>query len=209
MAVRVGRDAGDLTQTKSLLDTLWAQYPIGDPIWWSLPSQPFGLNLGTPPCYYALRMLSDLTDWRLDNPLQPPPPRTATLTIVVVGQTSGIQPTTTEELNAGTGVPVTLTIDERLDDNVYAVFNESLELFSEYVEVITQGRLALNYQVLALPELDLPSTASASPAARRAASRLTRSSVASMPSSAASSRYSRHRVLAWSRSSSSSARLAR
>ena len=36
-----------------------------------------GINIGAPACYYALRMLTDMTEWRLANMGHGLPPRTA------------------------------------------------------------------------------------------------------------------------------------
>ena len=84
-------DAGNYVGAKTILDALWAQHPVGDFSWATLPIQPFGINLGSPPCYYALRMLSDVTDWKLDNPNQGPAPRTARPTVLAVGQSNGTE----------------------------------------------------------------------------------------------------------------------
>lgn len=156
-------DAHEWAQADALLDTLWRRYPVGDFAWAQLPTQPFGINLGTPPCYYALRMLSDLTDHRLANPDRPEPARTATLTVLVVGRSSGMQPRNTQELDAGTGVVVTNVVETELfaDDN--RVIHESLELFVDYVEVVSKGRLGLEVRVVPLLDVELPAHAYATP----------------------------------------------
>lgn len=156
-------DAGEWAQAGALLDTLWASYPVGDPAWGRLPAQPFGLNMGTPPFYYALRMLTDLTDHRLADPNRPEPARTATLTVLVVGRSSGIQPRNLQELEAGTGVFVTNHIEPQIfaDDN--RIIRESLELFAAYVEVVTKGRLGLHVRVASLPDVEMPAHAYATP----------------------------------------------
>lgn len=148
-------DAGEWAQADVLLDALWARYPVGDLAWSRLATRPFGIFLGSPPCYYALRMLTDLTDFRLANQHMPEPPRTATLTVLVVGRSSGIQPRTMQELNAGTGVSVSNTVEAELfaDDN--RIIDESLALFGDYVEVVTKGRLGLDVRVVPLPDVEL------------------------------------------------------
>jgi hypothetical protein len=156
-------DAGEWEQADGLLDELWARYPVGDLAWARLPSQPFGINLGTPPCYYALRMLTDLTDQRLAEPGAPEPPRTATLTVLVVGRSSGIQPRNWAELNAGTGVFVNNSVEPELFDDDSAIIDESLALFADYVEAVTKGRLGLSTRVVSLPDVDLPAHAFATP----------------------------------------------
>jgi hypothetical protein len=153
----------DFVGAKGALDALWAQYPVGDASWAALPSQPFGINLGTPPCYYGLRMLTDMATWQVDNPGHPSPPRTVRLTVVLVGQTNGIEPQDQTDLFQGTGVPVVHGLDPRLLANDHRVLRESLWLFREYVVAMTQGQLDLEVQILSLPALDLPVYASGSP----------------------------------------------
>lgn len=156
-------DAGEWAQADALLAAFWARYPVGDFAWSQLPTRPFGIFLGTPPCYYALRMLTDLTDHHLANPDSPEPPRTAMLTVVVVGRSSGIQPRNWQELNAGTGVFVTNAVETELfaDDN--RAIDESLGLFGDYVEVVSKGRLGMDVRVVSLPEVELPAHAYATP----------------------------------------------
>jgi hypothetical protein len=156
-------DAGEWAEADVLLDALWARYPVGDPAWAQLPTRPFGLNIGSPPCYYALRMTSDLADHRLANPESPEPPRTAMLTVLVVGRSSGIQPRNWQELNDGTGVFVTNEVETDLLSDDGRMISESLELFGDYVEVVTKGRLGMEVRVVSLPDVELAAHASAAP----------------------------------------------
>ncbi len=161
--------AGEFPRAHQLLENLWAQYPVGSPGWGALPGQPFGINLGTPPCYYALRMLTDMTTFRLEHPPlvhrvvggQPGeavnlPPRSALLTIVVVGETSGIEPRTVLDIQQGTGPFVVHSVDPRLTENSHFAVRESLALFKEYTTAITRGRLGLRTHILPLPGAQLP-----------------------------------------------------
>lgn len=147
---------------KAKLDLLWSRHPVGSQRWGFLPTQPFGLNLGSPPCYSALRILSDMTDWRVSHPDQPPAPRTARLTVLVVGTTHGLEPRNLTELAQGTGIPVTHTLDPRVEADGYRAVHQSLRLFREYALAMTEGRLALETHLLPLPNLDLPVQASIS-----------------------------------------------
>jgi hypothetical protein len=157
-------DAGDYAGARVVLDGLWAQHPTGGHDWASLPPMPFGINLGTPTCYYGLRMLSDMTDWRLANPDAPPAARTARLTVLIVGQSNGVEPQTVQDITVGTGVPVAHAVDARVTENDYAVVHESLKLFNEYTfAAMTQGRLDVETHLLPLPDLDLPVVASVTP----------------------------------------------
>ena len=62
---------GDYAAADALLKKLWADVPPSSPPWYEA-SEPeraaissSGLNIGSPPCYYALRMLTDCVAWRL------------------------------------------------------------------------------------------------------------------------------------------------
>ncbi len=149
-------ESGDFAGAQTTLAAIWSQHPVADPSWATLPSQPFGINIGSPPCYYALRMLTDMTEWRVNHPDQRPAPRTARLTVLVVGRSHGIEPRNLQDLNAGTGVPVRHQLDARVEQGGYRAVHESLRLFEEYALAITQGRLDVETRILPLPGVDLP-----------------------------------------------------
>ncbi len=151
-AMRSGRGAA----AKNRLDRFWSDYPVGDGSWQTLPTQPFGLNLGSPPAYYGLRMLSTWADWKVANPAAPPPARRVRLTVVLVGHSNGIEPRTFQELASGGGVPATHDLDARLLADDHALIHESLRLFREYVVALTQGQLGVETRILSLPDVDLP-----------------------------------------------------
>ncbi len=146
----------EYASAQATLSSLWASYPVGHPSWGNLPFKPFGINLGLPACYYELRMLSDMTQFRLANPGLPPPPRTVRLTVLVVGASSGIEPRNLTELTQGGGVAVTHTIDPRVAQNGYRAVHESLRGFNEYVLAMTQGQLGVETHILPLPTVSLP-----------------------------------------------------
>jgi hypothetical protein len=156
-------ESGMYGQAKSRLDSLWARYPVGDSVWWSIFwDTPFGLNLGTPPAYYGLRQLTDMTEWRLANPGHPGAPRTITLSVLLVGHSNGIEPRTLEELETGGGIRVTHDFDERVLLDDYAAVHEALGVFKEYIHTITQGILEIETNIIALPHLDVAVHASTS-----------------------------------------------
>ncbi len=140
---------------QATLAALWSQYPTGATSWGALPSEPFGINLGTPPCYSALRILTDMTQWRVSHPDQPPAPRSARLTVLVIGATHGIEPQNLTNLIQGTGVPVVHALDARVEQNNYRAVHESLRLFKEYALAMTQGLLEVETHILPLPAVDL------------------------------------------------------
>ena len=155
--------SGKYAAAKTLLDGLWARYPVGTPVWSSLPTQPFGINLGTPPSYYGLRMLTDTVDWHVGNPGAPPPPRSARLTVVLVGEAQGLEPQSVNDLFQGTGVPVSHALDPRLLDADHQMLRDSLWLFEQYVVAMTEGQLGVELNVVHLPDLSLPVQASGAP----------------------------------------------
>lgn len=159
---RAEYEAGAYEDALATLSALWDQYPVGNGIWWSIfGNDPFGLNLGTPPCYYGLRQLTDMTEWRVANPDHPGSDRILRLSVLAVGQSRGVEPRTMQELIDGEGVAVTHAFDERVLADDYAIVHESLDFFAEYVHTITDGLLEVEIQVIPLPELEVAVTASA------------------------------------------------
>lgn len=146
---------GDTPGAQQMLADLWSRYPAGDIRWSQLPTDPFGINLGNPPFYYALRMLTDTVDWRMEHPDAGPPARTARLTVLLAGASNGIEPRTHEEIKLGTGVHTQHTLEPLLLENDSAVIHDSLRLFREYVVAITEGDLDIEVHVVHLPELDV------------------------------------------------------
>lgn len=149
-------DKGHYAYAKSILDGLWADHPTGGLDWGGLPTKPFGINIGSPPAYYGLRMLSDTTNWRVNNPGSGPALRTGRLTVVLVGKSNGIEPQNQLDLAQGTGVQVSHTLEPLLFEDGSKVIHDSLHLFREYVVAMTEGALEIETHILHLPDLDLP-----------------------------------------------------
>jgi hypothetical protein len=148
--------AGDFTGARSALDALWNLHPTGGNDWGALPWQPFGLNLGTPPAYYGLRIQSDIADWRIASGFTGnTAPHSVRMTVLLVGHTSGIEPRNTFELHAGTGVPVVHDLDPALLADGHRIVLQSLRLFREYVLAMTEGELGVDVQFLHLPDVTL------------------------------------------------------
>jgi len=146
---------GEYQAAHSALENLWSSYPAGDIRWSQLPTDPFGINIGNPPSYYALRMLTDTVEWRLKNPDDGAATRTARMTVLLVGHSNGIEPRNLQELQQGTGVHAEHSLDPLLLQNDSAVIHDSLRLFREYVVAMTNGDLDVDVRILHLPELDL------------------------------------------------------
>jgi hypothetical protein len=107
-------------------------------------------------------MLTDCTRWRLEHRAKLTP-KTATLTVVLVGRGQGIQPTTWEELEKGTGRDAVHTLHPLLIEDDSRLIHQSLWLFNEYVLAMTAGRLRVRTGVLHLPDLTVPLRGSLKP----------------------------------------------
>jgi hypothetical protein len=150
-------------QASTILREFWKAHPPGTREWASAAGDAqwvgrvTGANFGTPACYSALRMLTDCAEWRLRLP---PGDRAAShvirLTVVLVGQSSGKQPPSMEELRTGGGPVARHKLDRRLAQGNYEAIDQSLYLFREYIRAITGGRLSVEVKVLPLPDLEVP-----------------------------------------------------
>jgi len=157
LAVEDHYRTGQYGLAQAKLDALWSQYPAGTSAWGALPVKPFGINIGSPPGYYGLRMLTDMVDWRLASGVTGDvAPRSVRLTVLLVGETTGIEPTSLADLSNGTGVAVTHTLEPKLLANDHFVVQQSLRLFEDYVFAATEGNLSVDTHVLHLPQVSLP-----------------------------------------------------
>jgi hypothetical protein len=150
--------SGEPAAALELLEEFWDRYPVGSEQWWSIFRGVEPVNTGTPPGYYGLRMLTEIATYQVDAA-----PVTAIpihLTVVMVGCSQGILPSTQAELDAGTGEFVVHALDERIAANDFRILGQSLRLFSLYVEAITLGQATLEVEVFPLP--DFCATVSAS-----------------------------------------------
>jgi hypothetical protein len=154
---------GEYSACGSQLDRFWKDHPPGSSAWDYARGPVQEIFLGTPPCYYALRMLTDCVDWRLkeaealdadEAPL--PDPAMARLTVVLVGRGEGLEPRHVKDLQALRGRKRTPHIAPELLQDENRIVHESLGLFTEYVAAMTEGRLQVEASVLHLPELEVP-----------------------------------------------------
>ncbi|SHG75113.1 T9SS type A sorting domain-containing protein [Winogradskyella jejuensis] len=154
-------NTGDYPGAKLLIDNIFETYPKGTNIWLDVLGAPNGANIGSPNTYYGLRMIEDIVDFQLNN-TQDITPETVVMKIVLVGCSQGIQPTTVEELNTGTGPYVTNTIAQELIADDYRIVRQSFSLFSQYVTAITGGSLNIEIEIIELPDvcMDLSITSS-------------------------------------------------
>ena len=158
--------AGDPAAADAVLDALWAKYPVGDPKWFNTPYSPHGANIGSPTAYYGLRMLTEVTDQLLaGNEVEA---KHLKLTVVLVGCSDGTQSTTDDELDAGTGQPVHLTLNQELDTNADEWFDQATWTFRQYVTAITGGRLVLDLHIERLPDVCVPVSTSRTAGAAQA-----------------------------------------
>lgn len=154
--------SGDYRRAKSLIDGLWAAAPPGSQLWaeeyrkTAAVSRQTGINIGTPSCYYALRMFDECLRWRLGENADKAPTTTATLSVVLVGQTEGVQPRNKSEFEANTGVMRQGRLDDKLLANKERMLVESTQLFQEYMRAATDGKMAVKVDFVSLPDLKVP-----------------------------------------------------
>ncbi len=153
---------GDYAGTGKVLEALWAKHPPGTDEW-ALAyrqaadiGQSHGINLGCPPCYYALRMLTECVRWRRSDASRTKPIATITLTVILIGKASGPQPATKGELARGTGQVVELTLEPSLPADRGRLVRDSLWLFSEYIRAASDGRLRVKTEIVHRANLTVP-----------------------------------------------------
>lgn len=153
---------GEHGRALEALEELWTRYPPGSEGWARCNRRIAGINIGSPPCYYALRMLTDCARWRLRSATQAVR-RTALLRVVLVGRSKGIQPTSWAELEENAGREAEHFLHPTLLEDDHRVIHQSLRLFRAYVLAMTEGRLGVRTEVLHLGDLCVPVHAVAAP----------------------------------------------
>jgi len=147
--------AGNYSQAKILIDDLYKIYPVGNNVWGNVWTAPNGANVGSPHGYYGLRMMEDIIAYGL-NPNPNVKVKKVNMNIILVGCSKGIQPTTKSELQNGTGTFVTHSLNPKLKENNYRIIRQSLDLFTRYVNAITNGALELQIGFIEIDTLCLP-----------------------------------------------------
>ena len=147
--------SGQFAQAKILVDNLFSTYPKGDNSWWNLYSSSNSSNIGTPHGYYGLRMLEDIIDHGINGNTTIQAKR-VNMSIVLIGCSEGIEPSTEQQLQNGTGTFVTHNIDTNIMSNDYRIIRQSFDLFSRYVTAITKGALEVEVQFIEIDTLCLP-----------------------------------------------------
>jgi hypothetical protein len=131
--------AGDYSNARAQLDTLFATYPLSDPIWWQGVGQD-GTNVGTPVAYYGLRMLDDIVDTGLSQ--TPSAPEKILLTVLMATCAEGNRPT--DLALTQPGEEVQLSLDPALTEDNHRILRQSLRLFQHYIWSISDGHLELD-----------------------------------------------------------------
>jgi hypothetical protein len=160
----------EYARASELLKHFWERHPPGTREWADAMreadavAETAGLNFGSPVCYYALRMLTDCVAWRVKAAALPPDTvRQVRLTVLLVGHSSGIEPSTLKELEDNTGEFVVRSLDPLLQANGHEIIHKSLWLFEEYVRAITGGKLKVETSIVSLTDLDIPVRTTAKP----------------------------------------------
>lgn len=161
-AERAYRDR-DYFRASEILKKFWSDHPPGTREWVTEQNDEGklvlskGPNFGRPVGYYALRMLTECVNWKL-RPATGTRSNPVRLTVILVGQSSGVAPRTFDELKNKAGVSVHHTLDPLLaaDGSAREILDQSLYLFGDYIGAITEGGLGLEVKVLRLPNLNVP-----------------------------------------------------
>ena len=162
LAVEAAYKRKDYGAANRALEALWAKHPPGTDEWAAAYRQAsdirraHGINIGAPPCYYALRMLTECVRWRMSSAGRRKPASSATLTVVLVGNAVGVQPTNIAEFERGQGQKVELTLDPLVSSSRSRVIKQSLWLFTEYIRAASAGALDVKAEILHLPKLTVP-----------------------------------------------------
>ena len=152
---------GDFATSSGVLDRFWKQHPAGSQEWAAAQGEgeraarSIGVEYGDPPCYYALRMLTECAAWRLKAVPARAGTRALLFTVVLIGHSHGIQPTTLQELHEQRGSLVENTLDPRFQ-TPNTIIDGCFGLLFEYIRAITDGRLRVETRILQLPDLDVP-----------------------------------------------------
>lgn len=154
---------GDYASAARVLTDFWSRHPPGGAEFEKSSaedrsvSRSIGLNLGDPPCYSALLMLTECAGWRLQaRKVAPEATRHVRLTVILVGHSRGIEPATPGELQTHAGKQVVHNLDSRIAAHRHRIIRESLWLFNQYVSAITAGKLAVDTRIVSLPDLTIP-----------------------------------------------------
>ncbi|MFG0317350.1 MAG: hypothetical protein ACF8XB_08765, partial [Planctomycetota bacterium JB042] len=133
VAVEDAVRAGEFGAARARLERLWADHPPATDEWAACRGDLAGLNVGSPPAYYALRMLTEVVRFETSGDGGRRPSRPITLTVLLVPRAAGIEPRDVADLERGTGRPVQRTLEKSLLEQGHATIHESLSLFREYV----------------------------------------------------------------------------
>jgi hypothetical protein len=151
----------EYSAASKILDAFWKLHPAGTKEWESASregeraARTLGVEYGDPPCYAALRMLTECVAWRLKGPsarVSAPPLH---FTVVLIGHSHGIQPTTLQELHEQRGSLARNALDPHFRAPA-AIIDDCFGLLFEYIRAVTDGRVTVETRVVQLPDLDVP-----------------------------------------------------
>lgn len=152
----------DYEKADQVLKEFWGMRPAGTSEWAKAYgeaaqySRETGTNIGTPPFYYALRMMTECVNWRVKGGKVSPDAAEATWTIVLVDNANGLEPSNRTELEQGKGTQTKYKLEPSLNQDNYAVIRQSTQLFEEYVLAASKGELKVKLQFVHLKDLDVP-----------------------------------------------------
>jgi hypothetical protein len=145
---------GDYLGAYELCHQFWQKYPASSPPWNSTASPTAEIFLGTPSCYSALRMWSEITDWKVRSlSKERVTSQVLQWTIVVVGLGEGPEPKRMIDLERGKGELVERKLDRRVLANKQQILHQSTQLFREYAKAISGGRIEVKLEIISRPSL--------------------------------------------------------
>lgn len=147
--------AGNYKKSKELLDKLWKDHPAGTNEWRNAKLDEGILNIGTPNCYYALRMLTDTVNWKVKNNTVKNP-KILQFTILIVDKTQGKQAQNKKEKDSNDGPIKINKIYPKIVESNYKIVRSSMWLFNEYINAITEGKVKVATKFVYLPKVTIP-----------------------------------------------------
>src|SRR5262249_28776377 len=153
---------GDFATASRVLDDFWKQHPAVSREWAAAQGEgerlarTIGVEFGDPPCYSALRMLTECVRSSLEGSRRQEKLTPLRFTVVLIGHSHGIQPTSIEELHEQRGPTVRNTLDRALLDNPEAIIDDCFGLLFDYIHAFTAGRLNVETRILRYTDLDVP-----------------------------------------------------
>ena len=149
--------AGLYQEANNAVKNLWTKYPIGSSVWRDdTLTRPTIQGFYYTRPYALLRMVEDMSSFRLTGTIPPSGPKNEMVITVALAKMSVIVPTSWDDffLQNGTmkpnvGVPKTIPFDEKMLADDYKIIQENLRTWIAYIEnVVVQGHIDFQVKVI-------------------------------------------------------------